>query len=66
MLSALAPRCASATYGRCWHTPTLDPVKLVGSLFQPPKPSVHLGRRCSIIYPVKGPTVKGILADAGC
>ena len=44
----------------------LDPLRLVGSLCQPPKPSHTYGWRVSIIYPVKGPIVKGILAGERC
>jgi hypothetical protein len=46
--------------------PSPDRVKPFGSLFQPASPSVILGWKCSIIYPVEGQTVKGILADVGC
>jgi hypothetical protein len=66
MLSALAPRCVSATYLPLLTNPRIHPLKPVASLFQPPKPSVSLGRRCRNIYPVQGPTVKGILADVEC
>jgi hypothetical protein len=38
----------------------------VESLCRPPKPCRAHGWRCSIIYPVKGLTVKGILASSGC
>jgi hypothetical protein len=44
----------------------LDPLRQVRSLCQPPKPSQTYGWRISIIYPVKGPIVKGILAGEGC
>jgi hypothetical protein len=43
----------------------LDPRRQVESLGQPPKPSDVRGWRNSIIYPVAGLIVKGILAREG-
>jgi hypothetical protein len=45
--------------------PCVDLLRPVRNLFYPPRLAVHLACGCSIIYPVKGPPVKGILAYAG-